>query len=334
MSSIVPTALVLIVAHLSTIAAPAKPGQENPRQAGFTTKLALAYQSKEGEKRERVIYLWYPTEERARAFIYVTQRGSVAPDAAVSEGRHPLVLFSHGFWGGADQSVFLMEALARAGYIVASLHHDDATPNQRKRRVHMPNFVDAKSWGDEKFFDRKEDMTALLDQLLRLDGKPGSLLHKRVKRDAVGAAGHSLGGYTILGLAGARKSWKDERIAAALLLSPYILPYFYHGELGAVKIPVMFQGGTLDVGITPFLKGIYDKLTVPKYYLVLRGANHFDWTDLNSAGRTTMEVLRSGNPKLIAEYSLAFFDQHLRGEDRKEALQKRKKELFGWWAKQ
>ena len=59
MSSIVPTALVLIVAHLSTIAAPAKPGQENPRQAGFTTKLALAYQSKEGEKRERVIYLWY-----------------------------------------------------------------------------------------------------------------------------------------------------------------------------------------------------------------------------------------------------------------------------------
>jgi predicted dienelactone hydrolase len=227
-----------------------------------------------------------------------------------------------------------MEALAHAGYIVASLHHDDAMPNQHKQRVDLPNFVDAKRWDETKFFDRKEDMSALLDFLLAADGQPGSLLFERIKRGAVGAAGHSLGGYTALGLAGAWASWKDERVAAALLLSPYIHPFYFHGDLKAVKVPVMFQGGTRDIGITPFLKSIYKRLEVPKYYLVMKKVGHYGWTNFATLGRTTTEVLNEGNTKLMADYSVAFFDQHLGGKDRKADLAKSAETLHRWWAEE
>lgn len=300
--------------------------------AGYSKQLQFAYESKGGEKRERSILLWYPTVQEEKEIKYQGQRGMAAVDAPVKEGRHPLVIFSHGFWGAADQSVFLMEALARAGYVVASVHHNDAIPNQEKTPVEMPNFLNAKAWEDDKFFDRREDMVALLDAVLERDSREDSLLHGRIDRDAIGAAGHSLGGYTVLGMAGARDSWSDDRIKAALLLSPYILPYFHNGRVEKVEVPIMFQGGTLDIGITPFLKGLYEKLGCAKYYLILKGVDHFGWTDFNSAGRTTTEALEEGFPKLIADYGVAFFDQHLRGEDRQAALPEKEEDLHAWWA--
>ena len=318
--------------QLFTVDYDGKNVEKIPVRAGFSRALELSYQSKGGEKRERRVFLWYPTESEEIKFKYAWQSGMVSPDAPVKVGAHPMIVFSHGFWGGADQSVFLMEALARAGYVVAAVHHADATPNQVKKRIGMPNFINAKGWKDDKFFDRKEDMSALLDFMLEQNGDVNSILHGRLLPGVIGGAGHSLGGYTMLGMAGVRESWKDPRVKAALLLSPYILPYFHHGDLGRVKVPVMVQGGTLDLGVTPFLKRFYDGLTSQKYYLVLKGLDHYGWTDFNSIGRTTTEALRKGNPKLIAEYSLAFFDQHLRGIDRKKALAHREEEIHSWRA--
>jgi predicted dienelactone hydrolase len=320
----VPAGLVLALSVL-TLWSHAEPPAAVPAgregQAGFTTKLDFAYLARGGERRERKVYLWYPAGVPAAAYKYSgIQEGMVALDGPLAAGRHPLVLFSHGFWGAADQSIFLMEALARNGYIVASLHHDDAIPNHRERPVDLPNFVNAKAWDDDKFFDRREDMCALLDYLLAADGEAGSVLFEHIRRDAIGAAGHSLGGYTALGLAGARPAWKDGRISAALLLSPYVQPFLFNGDLKAVKIPVMFQGGTLDVGITPFLKSIYKRIAAPKYFLVMKNVSHYGWTNFATVGRTTTEVLMKGNTKLIADYGVAFFDRHLLGRECEGAL--------------
>ncbi len=146
--------------------------------------------------------------------------------------------------------------------------------------------------------------------------------------------GHSLGGYTALGMAGARASWRDDRIGAALLLSPYIHPYFFHGDLKAVRIPVMFQGGTLDLGITPFLNSIYKRITVPKYLLVLKRVGHYGWTNFATINRSTTEALKEGSIKFMTDYGVAFFDRHLRGMDRQEALSDAAGELHRWSAKQ
>src|SRR5262249_54316904 len=206
----------------------------------------------------------------------------------------------------ADQVIFLTEGWARAGYVVAAVDHADAGFRLGQKQVAMPNFVDAKSWDDRKFRDRRDDLVALLDRVLEMDRDRDSFLHGHVDREAIGSAGHSLGGYTVLGTVGGWPAWKEPRVRAALLLSPYTLPYSQGDNLRTVRTPVMLQGGTFDWGITPFLNDAYKPLAGPKYYLVLRNENHFGWTNLASLGKTTKECVGQGNPRLMNDYSLAF----------------------------
>ena len=237
----------------------------------------------------------------------------------MAPGKHPLIVFSHGYTGSGDQTIFLMEALARAGYIVAAPNHADAPAERGKQPAAMPNFFDPNSWDSTKFFDRKEDVTALVDELIARGRDPQSFLFEHVDEALIGAAGHSLGGYTVLGLAGARPLWRERRVRAVVAYSPYAMPYD-SSALAAVAVPTMLQGGTHDWGITPFLPAAYAKLPPPKYYLVLMNENHIAWTNLLAIGKSTIEVGQSGNGKWMVDYTIAFFDQHLRGQDRSALL--------------
>jgi predicted dienelactone hydrolase len=287
------------------------PAAPERRHAVGLRKMTLTYQPKDGPERQRKVMLWYPTGGKDQPYDYAGLKGFATPDAPVAPGAHPLLLFSHGYRGTAGQTVFLMEAFARDGYMVAAPDHADAFTEKHEKPFDLGQFFDVKSWNDGKFRDRRDDLVALLDHLLELDEDQDSFLHGHVDRKAIGAAGHSLGGYTVLGTVGGWPAWRDERIRAALLLSPYTLPF--SKTLPAVETPVMLQGGTDDWGITPFLQAAYDPLPGPKYYLVLQDANHFEWTNFVEHGKTTTEVVEHGNAKLITDYSLAFFNRHLRG---------------------
>lgn len=52
--------------------------------------------------------------------------------------------------------------------------------------------------------------------------------------------------------------------------------------------------------------------------LVLKNETHFGWTNLIALGKTTTEAVSGGNAELMLDYSVAFFDRHLRGK--KDAL--------------
>jgi pimeloyl-ACP methyl ester carboxylesterase len=91
-----------------------------------------------------------------------------------------------------------------------------------------------------------------------------------------------------------------------LALSPYIEPYLGKSTLSGIAVPVMYQGGTLDIGITPAVSragGGYDSSPAPKYFVEFRGAGHLVWTDLGPA---------AAHAAIIA-YSRAFFDRYLEG---------------------
>jgi predicted dienelactone hydrolase len=293
---------------------------ERPFRVGYR-RMEFEIMTSEGEVDERQLDIWFPTEARERRHNYFGQIGRVAQNAAVAEGRHPLLVFSHGFLGASDQTIFLMEACARAGYIVVSINHQDALLNPREQRMESPEFGDAQSWDDSKYRDRHGDVDQLLDRFLEWNESEGSPWEGRIDADAIGAMGHSLGGYTALGLAGAWPSWRDERIKAVVAFSPYALPFRHNGELDDVTIPVMLQGGTLDFGITPFLPGVYERLGGPKAYLVLKDESHFGWTNLIALGKTTAEAVEAGNAELMVRYTIAWFDQHLLGVDRGEILE-------------
>jgi len=276
----------------------------------------------------RRLLFWYPAPAPA------SRRGPAVPAAGagagrgtatgaaaetpVAAGRHPVVLFSHGFLGAADQSRFITANLARMGYVVAAVDHADAI--DRGTRIELPDVLRPGNWNDATQLDRRNDLVALLDRLQVLDTDPDSFLHRRLDLSRIGAVGHSLGGYAVLGLAGARAAWREPRIRAVAGLSPYTAPYLLPGNFGSIDIPVMLQGGSFDFGITPLLPRFHALLRAPRYLLVLREANHLGWTDFALAGRDTAEALRSGNTRWVFDYLLAFLDQHLRGLDRRKVL--------------
>jgi predicted dienelactone hydrolase len=225
-------------------------------------------------------------------------------------GPWPIIIFSHGFHGCNTQSIFLMEALAGAGYAVfAPNHRDVACGNIRKwfTRPEAP-FQDPRNWTDATFADRAEDIEKLLNALsadARYNSPPFDWQH-------VGLVGHSLGGYTVLELGGAWRRWKDPRVKVVLALSPYAAPFIWRKTLSGIDAPVMYQGGTRDYGITPFVNkggGAYDQTPAPKYFVDFDGAGHFAWTNLRGTYHAA-----------IVEYSVAFLDRYLRGKPFPHAL--------------
>jgi len=227
------------------------------------------------------------------------------PAGAADASGYPLIVFSHGFTGCNTQTKFLMQALAQAGYLVVAPNHKDAGCASGRhfgngsQKPELP-FRDAGQWSDATYRNRREDIEAVIDAVLSRDKFQGL----RVDRDRIGIAGHSLGGYTVLGLAGGWSSWRDPRVKAVLALSPYCSPFLARMRLKDVSVPVMYQGGTRDFGITPTVKktqGAYDQSRAPKFYVELDGAGHFAWTDLNRAYVSTIDT-----------YSIAFFDAYLK----------------------
>ncbi|MEW5977624.1 MAG: dienelactone hydrolase family protein [Acidobacteriota bacterium] len=214
----------------------------------------------------------------------------------------PLVIFSHGFHGNRNQSTFLTQALARAGYLVIAPNHKDAITQGggMAGRPELP-FQNPGEWSDTTFQDRARDIESLLSAL-----KADERFSAHIDWSRVGLAGHSLGGYTVLGLAGAWPSWRLPEVKAVLALSPYANPYVHHGDLAGLRRPVMYQTGTLDIGVAPFLSkagGAYDQTGAPAYLVVFQGAGHLAWTDLNSRFQA-----------IITDYSLAFLNRYLKGD--------------------
>ncbi len=219
--------------------------------------------------------------------------------------RQPVIIFSHGFHGCNTQSRFLMEAFASAGYIVFAPNHRDATCHGGKARwIERPQapFRKAKMWSETSFRDRAEDIRRLIDAIQNDDR-----FRERVDWTRFGLAGHSLGGYTVLGLGGAWPGWKLSGVKAVLALSPYTQPFVTHDTLRGLSAPVMYQGGTWDYGVTPVIHksmGAYDMSPKPKYYVEFDRMGHFAWADVG----------RRAARKGIIAYSLTFMNYYVKGE--------------------
>jgi predicted dienelactone hydrolase len=294
-----------------------------PRAAPASCTVSVGYRTT--EIAGRVVALWYPTDAQAINYAYSPHfSGLLAPNAPATRAcgaRSPLVVFSHGDLGCGLQSVTFTEELARHGYVVAAPDHADAAlchtiepahgtppaPPPTQSRILQPD-----TWTDRSSIDRRQDVEAILNTLLS-DRELAAVIDP----ERIGLAGHSLGGYTVVGLAGGWPSWRDDRVRAVLALSPYVMPFQVKGTLGNVKIPLMYQGGTLDAGITPFLtgpKGAFASAQSPAYLLILRHAGHFAWVNCGHEHSTRSCLEHVTNARLVAAYGIAFFDRHLKGQ--------------------
>ncbi|KAF0120119.1 MAG: dienelactone hydrolase domain-containing protein [Xanthobacteraceae bacterium] len=139
---------------------------------------------------------WYPAVEGAAVSSFgvppaapLFWMGSVAPGADLSPAapHYPVVLLSHGTGGTAATLGWLACRLAAAGFVVIGVDHHGNTASEPYR---PEAFL---CW-----WDRPLDLTAILD-LLAADPRFAG----RLDLDRVAAVGFSLGGYTVLSLAGA-----------------------------------------------------------------------------------------------------------------------------------
>ncbi len=272
-------------------------GAAPPEARSFTGNIKPSQPKKTGEERKRQpnVEIWLP------------------PEFQKSEEKWPLLIFSHGFGGCSKQSKFLTQYLADHGYIVIAPDHEDANCDRfsagglrstlqamrsgKDMRPERP-FRTPEAWTDETETDRRDDVLFALSSML--DDRQ---YKNYIDTDKMGLIGHSLGGYTVLGLAGAWPTWKDKRFKAVLALSPFAGPYYGPHGLYKVNVPVMYQGGTKDDDITPKLKSIgYPQAKVPKYLVELDGAGHFAWTELDTSYQG-----------IINQSALAFFDKYVKG---------------------
>jgi hypothetical protein len=74
------------------------------------------------------------------------------------------------------------------------------------------------------------------------------ILRSRLFVDAsnVGAVGHSLGGYTVIGMAGGWRLWKTPELKAVIALSPFVEPFIAAGTLSRLDVPVTYQTAWLE----------------------------------------------------------------------------------------
>ena len=222
--------------------------------------------------------------------LYLVDAGR---ELELAPGRYPLVLISHGHsgsrWGHHD----LATALARKGFIVATLDHPG------------DNYRDPSGAGtDAVWLGRASQMRALLDAVLA-DGTVGASADPA----RVGALGFSAGGYTVLLLAGAepdfgrlerhckarkqpvicaeltkvratrpglKKDTAEPRIRSVFSMAP-VGVFFDKAGLKNVKVPVRLYAAAKDelLPVADHAAHVRASLPAPPEYTLIPRAGHY-----------------------------------------------------------
>jgi predicted dienelactone hydrolase len=179
----------------------AKPETQTQFKVGVTERVFHPKERRNwrgAEHQELDVVVWYPAAENAverpqvigPADAPLFLAGSAAEHAAVAPAldQWPIILLSHGTGGSAMQMAWLGTALARAGYIAAAVNHPG---NNGTGPYTAEGFV--------LWWERATDLSDVLDGMLA-DEEFGP----KIDKERVGAAGFSIGGYTVLALGGAQ----------------------------------------------------------------------------------------------------------------------------------
>jgi predicted dienelactone hydrolase len=300
-----------------------------------------------GEVKTLTVAVWYPTDQLPEKYEYGGPTiGEVTIDAEIytKQGPYPLLVFSHGYGGSGLGSVFFTEPLAARGWIVAAPdHHDRYTAvrirsGQKKQfdRLgllrHAREISNSNSENRDAYLYRLDEIKLVLDRLLQSERFGKSIDKKKI---AIG--GHSFGGFTALGLCGTIPERRDDRIKGILLFSTGAGGYLYReNELAGIKIPSMYFLGERErrqkrgtKTMAELADKVYRNLAPPKYFLEVRGANHFSFNNrfTNKLGARFLSGTED-QFEVIRRYSIAFLEKHVAGRKDADNVLSQKDELL------
>jgi predicted dienelactone hydrolase len=206
-------------------------------------------------------------------FVYypATTAAGTPPDRGGAP--YPLVVFAHGFGETPDLAGFtsILSRWASAGFVVAAplfpLTRGDAPGN--------PDLAD--------YVHQPGDMSFVITQLLAQSAQPGNVLHGMIDPGEIGAAGHSLGGVTTLGVV-TNSCCRDRRVRAAIVMSGDQITFPSGRTVWASAPPLLFVHGSADP-VVPYAASLYafNRAHAPKGLLTILGGDHSSPVDDSTA---------------------------------------------------
>ena len=232
-----------------------------------------------------VTYVRYPAPGPPSA----KERRNAPPQRAAEP--LPLVVFGHGFELTPAPYSRLLEAWARAGFVVAA-------PRFPLENAHAPGGPD-----ESDLINQPADMSFVISKLLSASSRPGGQLQGLIDPQRIAVSGHSDGGETALAVAYYSR-FRDPRVGAAAILSGARIPGVAGFSFPPGTPPLLATQGTADtINLPRFTLSFYDAASPPKFLLTLFGAAH-------------LPPYTNERPQLhiVERVTIAFFDRYLTQE--------------------
>ena len=248
--------------------------------------------------------IWYPTTTPQQAnraeTSKVWQMALADPDGMPATGSFPLMVVSHGMYGNTFNQAWLGSELSRRGYIVAMVNHPGTSTWLRD-----PDHT-------RRLWDRPVDLSRLISFLLE-----ESPYKHRIDQDRIYAAGHSLGGFTVMLLAGATFDQDlyestcagDTQPVACQVLTGWSVAQTDADqvEMAASRKDQRVKGIiSLDLGGTPVLSRP-SLAAIDRPVLVL-GAERADMLDQDRESRALAKALPPNNVQFLELEDAGHFD--------------------------
>lgn len=274
------------------------------------------------------VSVWYPTNDDAIAELIAENEAfygfKAIKNASTSNTSMPLVLLSHGYQGNWRNQSWLATILAHNGYIVAALDHPGTTTfNQNPEQA-------------TKLWLRPHDLSRLINALSKNAALAGKINPMRIA-----AIGHSLGGWTMIALAGGRFSvdqflsdcqlhpnprvcglsktlgitknnasmlsgnLADPRVKSVVSIDLGLARGFTATSLAKISIPVLLIGAGIDMGDLPVNKESgYIATHIPESksnYRIMVNASHFSFLPLCKPGAVALLETASPGDGIICQ---------------------------------
>jgi len=293
--SAVACGLVLSAGYLAGVATATLPaGATSPRLV-VTTTMTFVDSSRSTPpwdgmparpSRTLVTTIWYPARSES-----ANKSG---------QGPYPLIVFAHGLGGSPQEYRQLLSAWAAAGYVVAA----PLVPLSSSATAGGPDGGD--------IGNQPGDMSFVIDEVLKASSSPNGVLSGLIDPNEIGAAGHSNGAITTLGLVG-NTCCRDNRVRAAVVMAG-TTEGLGTGHYDMAEAPPLFIVQDLHDGLVPYgdAVAVFNQAVGPKVMLAL------NW---DAASDTTGSVAHMAASGVVGPTSSAvirsttdFFNAYLKHE--------------------
>lgn len=257
-----------------------------------------------------------------------------------AESRYPVLIFSHGMNGYRNQNMYQVEELASHGYIVVGIDYayEAAASVFPDGRV-APSRTDSKLTSNAQYEQHiplwTADATFVLNQVEKLNrNDPAGRFTGKIDIDRIGMLGHSFGGAVTL-----QMTKNDSRVKAALCMDGGIYgppvsdkglgkPFFqmYSEEIHNLvmasydDVAKQLGGASREEFEAPrreYIQKSRNALAGGGLSILIPGSKHASYSDL--ALFSPLLGLGGADPRrdhrIVNEFSVAFFDQYLKGKD-------------------